>query len=589
MRGKTLLASFVTLMFMGGFVFTTFVAATLASRQDSAPMALLLATGMTVGWAFLSWLISPWIMDLSQRWLYSAKNMTLDELRAERPAVADFVERVCQKHGIKLPRLKFIDDMAPQAYCYGSHGNNARLVTTRGLLHYLDDEELKAVYGHELGHIIHRDFIVMTLAATLLNILWTIYVVAKNIRGKNNSRPGMPLALVALLFWWVSQYLLMYLSRTREYYADEFAAEETGNPNALSLALVKIAYGISRLEKTPFTEKFLGGTRAMGIADPKSAASAGFAYRVANGAPATPAPAYAAQGSAAVVLPVPELDVPAPSVAVSMEGVRRIEKVMLFDLYNPWATVNELSSTHPLTGKRIRALGEQATHLGQRPLLSLDKVDMYGRELDMQRMYGTFFLELAVYFAPQMLGVLFPLAALASLILGHAGLSGALFSLTVFGVGLGMTLKGFYSFGATGEAQASTVLELMSDPYASPLKGRPVMLDGTVVGRADAGNKLDEDMTLEDTGGGLILLNYESPFGPLGNWWFAARRVGKLAQQRVQVEGWFRRGVSQQIDLKRVRTEAGEDISSWTGLWGRAGGIVVLLVGLGIAVFALAS
>jgi hypothetical protein len=109
------------------------------------------------------------------------------------------------------------------------------------------------------------------------------------------------------------------------------------------------------------------------------------------------------------------------------------------------------------------------------------------------------------------------------------------------------------------------------------------------VGRSDAGNKLDEDMTLEDAGGGLIRLNYESPFGPLGNWWFAARRVGKLSQQRVHVVGWFRRGVSQQVDLKRVRTEAGEDISSWTGLWGRAGGVLVLLVGLVIGVLALAS
>ncbi|PTL79889.1 M48 family metalloprotease [Vitiosangium sp. GDMCC 1.1324] len=587
MRGKTLLASIVTLTFMGGFVFTTFAAISIASRGAGAA-TFLLAIAVTVGWAFLSWLLSPFLMDLAQRWLYSARNMSLDELRNERPAVADFVERVCQKHGIQAPRLKFIDDQTPQAYCYGSHGNNARLVTTRGLMHYLDDEELKAVYAHELGHIIHRDFIVMTVAATLLNILWTIYVVAKNIRGKNNSRPAMPLALVALLFWWVSQYLLMYLSRTREYYADEFAAAETGNPNALSMALVKVAYGITRQEKTDFTEKFLGGTRAMGIADPKSAASAGFAFQVAQGSPSTPTPALAhAQAGSSVAAPLPKEGAAPLRAAVSLEGVQRIEKVMLFDLYNPWAAVSEISSTHPLTGKRIRALGEQASALGQRPLMSFDKVDLYGQALDMQRMYGTFFLELAIYFAPQLLAALFIMSGLVSMAVGQVGVGGALLVLTLFGIGLGMTLKGFYSFGATGEAQATSVLELMSDPYASPLKGRPVTLQGTVVGRADAGNKLGEDMTLEDPKGGLILLNYESPFGPLGNWWFAARRVGKLAQQRVQVVGWFRRGVSQQVDLKQVRTEDGEEISSWTGLWNRVLGVLVLGAGLVFALFVL--
>ena len=170
-------------------------------------------------WSAFIWLLSPLIMDWVQRWAYKSRNITIEELGTRRPAVAQFVWNVCQKYGIRVPKLKLIDDMTPQAYCYGSYANNSRLVVTNGLFHYLDDEEdSKAVYAHELGHIVHRDFIVMTVAATLLSILWNTYVIARNIRGRNNSRPGMPIAALAWLFWWLGSYFLLFLSRTREYY-----------------------------------------------------------------------------------------------------------------------------------------------------------------------------------------------------------------------------------------------------------------------------------------------------------------------------------------------------------------------------------
>jgi Zn-dependent protease with chaperone function len=587
MRAKTIFASFVTLTFLCGFVFASLVGLALASREVDLVPALALGVGATALWSFLVWLISPFVMDLIQRWVYAARPMSLEDLARERPAVAAFVQQVCERHRIKTPRLKVIDDMAPQAYCYGSYANNARLVTTRGLWHYLDDEELKAVYGHELGHIVHRDFIVMTIAATLLSILWNIYVIARNIRGKNNSRPAYPIALVALAFWWVSQYMLLYLSRTREYYADAFAAAETGNPNALSMALIKIAYGLTKVEPTPLAQKLLGGTRAMGISDSRSSSGAGYAYGAINekaqqGAPMQPA--YA--GAVAIAAPaipsygVPGAAAPAAGVAVTMDGVRRIEKVMLFDLYNPWGTVSELGSTHPLTGKRIRALGEQSQSMGRPPLLSFERVDASGQALDMSRMYGTFLFEVVIYFLPHILGAMSGLLALGCLLTDRPVLAGAFGGGILAAIGLGMTIKGFYRFPSLGSPPALGVIDLMSDPYASPLKGRPVVLEGTVIGRASAGNRLSEDVMIEDRGGGLMMINYESPFGGLGNWWFAMRRVGRLMTQEVQVTGWFRRGVSQQVDLKSLRTRGGEKVSSWTAFWGKCGGILVLLIGL---------
>lgn len=577
MSSKTLLASIVTIWFLAGFVFATVAGVAIASQAVELPVALGIGVAVTMLWSLIVWLISPVIMDLVQSWIYKARNISIEELGRERPAVATFVSEVCRRHNIKVPRLKLIEDQTPQAYCYGSYANNARLVVTRGILHYLDDEEVKAVYGHELGHIVHRDFIVMTVAATLLQILWNMYVVCKNVRGKNNSRPLILVALVALAFFWVGQFMLLFLSRTREYYADQFSAAETGNPNSLSLALIKIAYGITSQTPTPFSQKLLGGTRALGISDPKSASGTGFAYRAMSGSVAAQNPVYGGGAQAAAA---------AAEMPVTLDGVRRIEKVMLFDLYNPWATVSELGSTHPLTGKRIRALGEQATAKGKPALLSFERIDASGQALDMGRMYSTFFFEVAIYFMPHILGALFLMAGIGFTATGNSELGAASFGMVIFGVGLGMTIKGFYRFGSLGDPAPTTVIELMSDPYASPLKGRPVRVQGTVIGRLDAGSRISEDVMIEDPTGGLMAINYESPFGFFGNWWFGVRRVGKLIQQRVQVTGWFRRSVSQQIDLKRMQTESGEQISSWTGFWGKAGGIVVLLIGLAIGAVA---
>jgi len=574
MRQKTLLATIVTLTFLLGSVFTTVVAATLAAQLD-LPIALGLSIGLTCLWSLLMWLVSPLIMDLIQRWVYKARNITIEELGRERPAVATFLAGVCQKHGIPVPRLKMIDDMTPQAYCYGSRAGNARLVVTRGILHYLDDEEAKAVYGHELGHIVHRDFIVMTLAATLLQILWNIYIVSRNVRGKNNSRPLLPIALAALAFYWVGQYMLLFLSRSREYYADAFSAEETGNANALSLALIKIAYGLTREAPTPLSVKLMGGTRALGISDPKGGGAAGVAFGATGGAAVIEqqrASHGGAQSSAAA------MQIPA-----FMDSVRRTEKVMLFDLYNPWATVLELGSTHPLTGKRIRALSEQSAARGQQPLVSLDRIDASGHELDMGRMYGTFFFEIAIYFMPYITAAMSLMLVLGLAFFAGSGMVGPGIGVVVAAIGLGMTLKGFYRFGSIADPAPATVLELMSDPYASPLRGKPVRLNGTIIGRADAGNRIGEDFVLSDQSGGLMPINYESPFGFLGNWWFAARKLGKLMSDRVEVVGWFRRGITQQVDLKQMQTSTAGTVSSYTAFWGKAGGVIVLLIGLGLA------
>lgn len=67
--------------------------------------------------------------------------------------------------------------------------------------------------------------------------------------GVQSSRRGDPratiglVAVLAYVFYFVGQYIVLYLSRVREYAADGFSAQYTDGDH-LSSALIKIAYGI---------------------------------------------------------------------------------------------------------------------------------------------------------------------------------------------------------------------------------------------------------------------------------------------------------------------------------------------------------
>ena len=98
-----------------------------------------------------------------------------------------------------------------------------------------------------------------------------------------------------------------------------------------------------------------------------------------------------------------------------------------------------------------------------------------------------------IYFAP-VIGIILGLL----LVLANPKLLGAI----VLTWGLGLLLKGIYKFPPISKPDEVTVLELMSDPYASPLKGRPVMVGGVAIGRAQAGSLFGEDVVIHDPSGG---------------------------------------------------------------------------------------
>jgi len=542
MRARLFFASTVTIGILVGFVFLVVLLASFAAGLISGAAMIIL----TVVISIISWLVSPWFTDLIHKWVYKFRVMEFDELAKRSPKTARLLTEACGRHKIRVPMLRILDDMNPTAYCYGSLPSNSRIVVSEGLFHYLNDDEVAAVYGHELGHIKNLDFIVMTVANTLLMILYEIYVIFTRIRTRGKNNPLPLIGLISLIFWWIGTYLVLYLSRTREYLADHFSGVETKNPNALARALVKIGYGITAEPDTALSSRLMGSVRSLNIMDYKGADTVGAAVRLS------------VDEKKEMTGRVPAFD------------ARRVSKVFLFDIFNPWASIVQLGSTHPLTGKRIKALMELAAETNQAQVFDFKEIAIDGAGLDRRRLYGKFFFEVLIYFSP-ILGIV-------------AGLVLALFDQRLVGVvvltfGLGLLTKGIYRFPSVKNPEETTVLELMSDPYASPLRGRPVIVSGTVIGKAAAGALFGEDMVIHDPSGGLITLNYESAIPLFGNLFFGYKRVRAMVNQRVAAVGWFRRKVTQVIDLKTIKT-SDRPFRSYTRFWALF--LAVIITGIGI-------
>ncbi|MEH1949645.1 MAG: zinc metalloprotease HtpX [Nostoc sp.] len=541
--GSLALASGVTMTLLFGMVLALGLSLVFILGNDNPLQGLAIAIGITLVFNIAAFFISPFIMDLTQGWLYQTRWVELAEVETLSPETAKVIRQVCEQKKLKTPRLGIINDQNPTAFTYGSLPNSARLVVSQGLFTYLDDDEIATVYAHELGHIVHWDFAVMTVASTLVQICYLIYSTARRFgRGGGDSKikdAMQTAALVAYVFYVIGTYLVLYLSRTREYFADHFAAESTGNPNGLSRALVKIAYGIleegSRAQEP---SRLIEGTRALGIYDHKAAASTGTAYRIAS-------------------------------------DTQKVGRVFLWDMFNPWGWWMELNSTHPLTGKRVRALSNYAEQLGLPTEFDMGRVIGEGKTLNKSRLYSNFFLDVVLYGA-ETIGFFAGLVT-GVILLSSSQNTGLVLGAPLIGIGIGILIKALVMFPDYKQAPETDILTLMSDPYASPLRGQPAKLEGQLIGRGDAGYKFGSDLKIQDRSG-MLYLHYASRFGPIGNFLFGMKRVQSLIGEQVGAVGWFRRGVAPWMDLIQLQSENGTVVNSYHRFWSfiLGGGSIIL-------------
>ena len=311
-------------IFIVGFIFAAFLAAIMFIIQ----LNLIYSIILTVLFILFQYLIGPAIVRMSTRLKYLNAG--------ENPWLESTVNELADKSGIPTPRLATVPDNTPNAFVFGRTASDATLAVHEGLLKNLNEDEVKSVIGHELGHIKHKDYIIMTIISALPLIAyiiarstWTAARFSGSSRKKEESEMRTALfaiGIISYIIYIISLLCVMRLSRLREHYADAYSAYITRSPRNLESALAKITYGLSLSPKPP------SGARAFYIEDP----------------------AMAKQEIQPIMEKKEEYD-------LNRDGVldeRELELAMEKEAKSAWVRMNALFATHPPTFKRILLLRE---------------------------------------------------------------------------------------------------------------------------------------------------------------------------------------------------------------------------------------
>ena len=174
--------------------------------------------------------------------------------RDQAPELHDMIERLCAMADLPKPRVAIIDTDVPNAFATGRSPKHAAVAVTRGLWQRLEPREVEGVIAHELSHIGNRDVLIMTVAsffAMLAGLLTRLGLYGGMFGGRNRDNNGVPVWLIVLLVsvvtYFLSQILILAISRYREFAADRGSALITGAPEHLMSALQKISSDIFRI------------------------------------------------------------------------------------------------------------------------------------------------------------------------------------------------------------------------------------------------------------------------------------------------------------------------------------------------------
>jgi heat shock protein HtpX len=317
-----------TAIFLSAFIFGLFIIAIVYFLELDAVTGLFVAVGGSLLFILFQYAVGPTIVAWTTRLQYVKPG--------ESPWLEKTVKELADKSSLPMPKLAIVPNETPNAFTFGRSTAGATLAVHEGLLRQLNEGEVRSVIAHELGHIKHKDYIVMTVLSSLPLIAYMIAQVTLRAgmfsgggrRSKDNNGAAALLAIGAISYviYFVTFLIVMRLSRLREHFADAYSAYLTGSPSNLASALSKITYGLSISPKPP------EGARAFYIEDP----------------------ANAKEDVQRIMENKNKYD-------LDHDGVldeRELQLAMEQEADSTWVKLNSLFATHPPTFKRILLLKE---------------------------------------------------------------------------------------------------------------------------------------------------------------------------------------------------------------------------------------
>jgi heat shock protein HtpX len=200
---------------------------------------LYLGLGLAIALNFFSYFFSD-KMALS---MYSAQPLTPQENSAIYARVYPMVAGLAQRMNIPMPKLWLIPDPSPNAFATGRNPQHASVAFTAGILNTMTDSEIEGVVAHELGHVLHRDILISSVAATIATAITFLARMGFFFGGQRDDEDragGWSGILMLILAPIAAMIIQMAISRSREFEADAASAKYTGNPRQLISALRKL-------------------------------------------------------------------------------------------------------------------------------------------------------------------------------------------------------------------------------------------------------------------------------------------------------------------------------------------------------------
>jgi heat shock protein HtpX len=238
-RDTGLQARMALTMFLLGAIYVGFVVILLTAGVGATAMFLIVG-GLALAQLFLSDKIALSAMG--------AREVSPEQA----PGLHAMIERLCIQADLPKPKVAVADIPVPNAFALGRSQKKATVCATTGIMNTLSPAELEGVMAHELSHVKNRDVLIMTIASFFASVAAMITQFGFFFgggMGDDDEGPGfLVVLLVSLAVYVISFFLMLALSRYREFSADRGAALVTGRPSALSSALLKIS---GQMERVP--------------------------------------------------------------------------------------------------------------------------------------------------------------------------------------------------------------------------------------------------------------------------------------------------------------------------------------------------